>query len=290
MRPLRLALYQSAPRLLDPAWNAARIATAAADSPADVFLTPELSLTGYDVGDAAGHIAAPLLIGERLCFPGDEDGEMLRDVSPLLVLGALERHAAGVAPYNAAVVVDRGDVRFRHRKIYLPTYGMFDEARVFARGDSLDVCPLPHGWRAGILVCEDFWHPGLCYALAAAGIDVLFVLAAAPGRGVLEGSESGGAFASADAWERIARTTAQLYGIYVCLANRVGVEGGVTFAGGSLIVAPDASVVARGSSYDEELLNAVLDPEALERARSPYAHLRDDVPAIVARALARIGA
>jgi predicted amidohydrolase len=290
MRPLRLAILQSAPRLLDPAWNAARIATAAADSPADVFLTPELSLTGYDVGDAAYRTAAPLVLGERLRFPGDEEGEMLRDVGPQLVLGLLERHAAGVAPFNSAAVMDRGDVRFRHRKIYLPTYGMFDEARVFARGDTLDVCPLPHGWRAGLLVCEDFWHPGLCYALAAAGIDVLLVLAAAPGRGVLEGGENGGPFASADAWERIARTTAQLYGIYVCLANRVGVEAGVTFAGGSLVVAPDAAVIARGSAHDEELLHAVLDPDALVRARTPYAHLRDDAPAIVARALARLGA
>lgn len=287
MRPLRLSIFQSAPRLHDPAWNAARIATAAADAPCDVFLTPELSLTGYDVGDRARALAAPLAVGERLRFGGDEEGEMLRDVGPQLVLGLLEQHAHGVAPFNAAVVVDRGEVRFRHRKIYLPTYGMFDEARVFARGDSLDVYPLPNGWKAGILVCEDFWHPGLCYALASAGIDVLIVPAAAPARGVLEGAAGGGPFASADAWERIARATAQLYGIYVCLANRVGVESGVTFAGGSMVVAPDASVLARGDAFEEELLHAVLDPDALARARSPYAHIRDDRPDVVVRALAR---
>ena len=286
MRPLRLSIFQSAPRLLDPAWNAARIATAAADSPCDVFLTPELSLTGYDVGDAAPGLAAPLRVDERLRFAGDAEGEMLRDVGAHLVLGMLERHAHGVAPYNAAVVIDRGEVRFRHRKIYLPTYGMFDEARVFARGDSLDVCPLPHGWRAGILVCEDFWHPGLCYALASAGIDVLLVLAAAPARGVVEGGAAGGPFASADAWERIARATAQLYGIYVCLANRVGVEGAVTFAGESMVVAPDATLVARADAFDEALLHVVLEPDVLARARSPYAHMRDDMPEVVVRALA----
>jgi predicted amidohydrolase len=287
MRPLRLVIFQSEPRLLDTAWNATRIATAAADSPCDVFLTPELSLTGYDVGDAAHRLAAPLRIGERLRFPGDPEGEMLRDVAPQLLLGLLERHAHGVAPYNAAALVDRGEIRFRHRKIYLPTYGMFDEARVFARGATVDVCPLPHGWRAGILLCEDFWHPGLCYVLAAAGIDVLLVLAAAPGRGTIEGAESGGPFASSDAWERIARATAQLYGIYVCLVNRVGVEGGITFAGGSLVVAPDAQVVARAGAHDEELVSALLDPDVLARSRSPFAHARDDDPTLVARELAR---
>jgi predicted amidohydrolase len=287
MQPLRLALFQSAPRLRDPAWNAARIATAAADVPCDLFLTPELSLTGYDVGDDAPRLAVPLPLGGRHRFAGDAEGEMLRDVAPPLVVGLLEADEAGGAPYNAAVVLDRGDIAFRHRKIYLPTYGMFDEARWFARGGTLDVCPLPGGWRAGVLVCEDFWHPGLAYVLAAARIHVLLVLAAAPGRGVLEGSEAGGAFASADAWERIARATAQQYAIYVCLANRVGVEGGVTFGGGSLVVDPAGSVRARADSFAEELLEVVLDPHALAGARTPYAHQRDDDARLVARELAR---
>jgi predicted amidohydrolase len=287
MQPLRLALFQSAPRLRDPAWNAARIATAAADVVCDLFLTPELSLTGYDVGDEASALAVPLPVGGRLRFAGDADGEMLRDLAPLLVLGLLEADDAFGAPFNTAAVLDRGDVVFRHRKIYLPTYGMFDEGRWFARGGALDVCPLPGGWRAGILVCEDFWHPGLTYVLAAARIHVLLVLAAAPGRGVIEGGAAGGAFASADAWERIARATAQQYGIYVCLANRVGVEGGVTFAGGSLVVDPAARVCARADSFTEELLEVVLDPHAMAAARSPYAHARDDDVRLVARELAQ---
>jgi predicted amidohydrolase len=287
MQPLRLALFQSAPRLRDPAWNAARIATAAADAACDLFLTPELSLTGYDVGDDARELAVPLPLGTRLRFPGDAHGEMLRDVAPQLVLGLLEADAEGGAPYNAAAVLERGDVVFRHRKIYLPTYGMFDETRWFARGSTLDVCALRGGWRAGILVCEDFWHPGLAYVLAAARIHVLLVLAAAPGRGVLDGGEAGGAFASADAWDRIARATAQQYGVYVCLANRVGVEGGVTFGGGSLVVGPDATVCGRADSFAEALLEVVLDPAAVAAARAPYAHHRDDDARLVARELAR---
>ncbi|MGE5863512.1 MAG: MFS transporter [Rhizobacter sp.] len=143
------------------------------------------------------------------------------------------------------------------------------------------------GWQAGVLVCEDFWHPGLVYALASTGIDVLLVLAAGPGRGVWEGGEHG-QFASADAWERIARTTAQLYGIYVALANRAGVEGAVTFAGGSLIVDPAGIVVARAPALEPALLKARLSPADLQRARRPAFHGRDDDPLLVARELRRL--
>src|ERR687893_824298 len=116
-----------------------------------------------------------------------------------------------------------------------------DEWRYFGRGDRVEPFEV-NGWRIGVLICEDFWHPALTYILAMQGIHALVVLAAAPGRGALTGGEEGAFFASSDAWERIARTTAQLYGIYVAVCNRVGVEGGVTFAGESLVVAPDADV------------------------------------------------
>jgi predicted amidohydrolase len=183
--------------------------------------------------------------------------------------------------------VQDGIVRFRHRKLYLPTYGMFDEARWFGRGTMLDTFTTATGWRIGILICEDFWHPGLIYVLAAQQIHVLVVPAAAPGRGVWTGGEHG-AFGSADIWERMARTTAQLYGIYVALANRVGAEGGVTFAGGSVIAGPDGSVLARASDMNEDVILVDASREMLRRAHTPFAHARDDDPAIVLRALQRI--
>src|SRR5690606_20164253 len=132
----------------------------------------------------------------------------LADAPGYIVAGCIE--AAPRGPFNTAAVLHAGRVHFRHRKLYLPTYGMFDEGRWFGRGTTLDVWTAPNGWRIGLLVCEDFWHPGLIYALASRGIDALLVQAAGPGRGVWDGSAHG-RFASADAWERIARTTAQLY-------------------------------------------------------------------------------
>lgn len=273
---LRLRVHQFAPSLRDVAGNAHRIDEAARG--ADLTLTPELSLTGYDLGDDVHRLALALRTGEPLPVPGLES-------TPPVVVGLVERGAAGV-PYNVAAVVEDGRVVFRHRKLYLPTYGMFDEMRFFGRGTRLEVYDAPSGWRVGVLVCEDVWHPGLAYILAARGVDLLLVQAAAPGRGAWAGGATGGRFASADVWERIARTTAQLYGIYVALANRTGAEGGVVFAGGSLVVAPTGEVLAAAGA-DEALLDAELSLEEVARARRPYAHARDEDLHFMMRELAR---
>jgi len=273
---VKLAILQFAPALRDPAHNLDRIARAAYDAGADLLLTPELAVTGYDVGDDAWRL------GLRLA-PGAPAPAPLADLPGAVLTGMIERGDDGV-PYNVAALF-RGVLEFRHRKVYLPTYGMFDEARFFGRGDTVRAFDLPGGWRAGVLVCEDFWHPGLAYVLAAAGIHLLLVLAAAPGRDV---RAQGSPFASSDSWVRIARTTAQLYGVYVALANRTGVEGGVTFAGGSILCGPDGALLADAGDAEDVTLAATLSLDAVHAARRPSAHLRDDDPRLVARELERI--
>jgi predicted amidohydrolase len=281
---IRLGVAQLAamPRALQD--NAERIAAAALEAAADLLVTPELSLTGYDLGDSVHRLAVPAQPGTALTAPDGTDFGALAATPGEAVIGLVEAGVGG--PYNSAVVLRAGHATHRHRKLYLPTYGMFDEARWFGRGRTLDTWEPAPGWRAGILICEDFWHPGLTYVLAARGIDLLVVPAAAPGRGVWAGGGAG-AFASADVWERMARTTAQLYGIYVALANRVGEEGGVSFAGGSLVVAPTGEVLARAGDAGEVTLAVELSRAELARARRPYAHARDDDPALVLRELAR---
>jgi predicted amidohydrolase len=277
---LRVTLAQLTPRLRDVAANARAVAAVAAASTADLVVTPELSLTGYDLGDSVHRVARPAAPGSALPeLAGLRPGQAL-------VVGLVERADGG--PFNVAAVVQEGMVTFRHRKIYLPTYGMFDEARWFGHGTRIDT--FTHGgWRAGLLVCEDFWHPGLAYVLASRGIDLLIVQAAAPGRGVWEGGEheGGGLFRSADVWERMARVTAQQYGIFVVLVNRTGVEGGVTFAGGSLVAGPDGEVLLRAHQGEESVQTVELARSTLEQARIPYAHARDDLPRLVATELLR---
>lgn len=277
---LRLRVEQTAPVLCDAGANLARI-VAAQDSAAadgvDLLVTPELALTGYDVRDRVHTLALPH--GETH-FPALANG-------PDVVLGAAEM-GQGFVPYNVALHLRGGRVLHRHRKIYLPTYGMFDEARWFGAGRRVRAYDAGGGWRVGLLVCEDLWHPSLTWLLATAGAHLVVVQAAAVGRGALDGGASGGRFASWPTWEQLACAAAIAYGIYVVVANRVGVEGGCVFAGGSFVVAPSGEVVARADDLAEDRVTVDLSLEAVAAARRPFSHLRDEDPRLVLRELSAI--
>jgi predicted amidohydrolase len=276
---LRIRVEQFAPVLGDLAANLARVAAAQRDAAADgvrLLVTPELSLTGYDLRDRVHSLAVE---EDDDPFPGLASG-------PDLIVGAVERDAAFV-PRNVALHLRAGRVLHRHHKVYLPTYGMFDEGRWFGRGDRVRAYAAGGGWTLGLLVCEDLWHPGLAYVLASAGAHLLVVQAAAAGRGSWQGGV-GGRFASWDAWEHLARAAAVAYGVYVVVANRVGVEGGMVFCGGSLAAGPDGSLLGRADDFAEDRLTLDLSLSAVARARQPYAHARDDDPGLVARELARL--
>jgi predicted amidohydrolase len=277
---VRLRVEQLAPALGDVEANVARIARAQADAARDgvhVVLTPELSVTGYDVRDRVHALAAP---ESDLPFPALAHG-------PEVVVGTIERDERFV-PYNAALHLRGGRVLHRHRKVHLPTYGMFEEGRFFGRGDRARVYDAGGGWRVGVLVCEDLWHPALTYLLAAAGAHLVMVQVAAAGRGAWEGGAGGGRWGSWESWEHLARGAAAAYGLYVALANRVGVEGACTFAGGSMLVAPGGALLARADDLAEDRITADLSLDVVAAARRPFAHARDDRPELVLRELARI--
>jgi predicted amidohydrolase len=277
---LRLRIEQFATRLADPEANLERVRLAQQDAGrdrVDLLVTPELSLTGYDLRDRSHTLALP---PEHTSFPALSGG-------PDVILGVVER-GDDFIPYNAALHLRDGRVLHRHRKLYLPTYGMFDEGRYFGRGARVSCYDAGGEWRVGLLVCEDLWHPSLTYLLAMGGANLIIVQAAAGGRGVWSGGEGGGRFASWGAWESLARAAAVAYGLYLVVANRVGVEGPLVFAGGSLIVGPDGSVLARGDDLSEDRPTVDLSLEAVKHARQPYAHLRDEDPRLVAREIERL--
>ena len=272
---LRVTLLQTSPRLGDTDGNVRALVDAASAPEEDgpgIAVSPELSLTGYDLRDGIAEAALSRVDAARRV-----------DGAGSIVVGFPERAGDG-AIYNSAAHVDGGRLVHAHRKVYLPTYGMFDEARVFAAGT--DVMAYEYaGWRIGLLVCEDYWHPGLVYALCAQRIDLLIAIAAAPGRGVLD-ADSAARFASWETWRRMTEVYARVFGIYVALANRSGVEDGVTFAGGSLIAGPDG-VVRAELGPDAGGATATLERAELARQRTPAWHGRDDRPLVVARALLR---
>ena len=169
-----------------------------------------------------------------------------------------------------------------HRKVYLPTYGIFDDARFFAAGDRFETFDSVIG-KGGVAICEDFWHMSVPYLMATDGALALFCPSASPGRGIAEGGDLG----TAESCRLMDRFYAQYLTTFVVFANRVGHEDGIGFWGGSEIVAPDGSVLARGPDFDEALVVADCDPALAQRERVRNPLLRDERPEIVLEHLAR---
>jgi NAD+ synthase (glutamine-hydrolysing) len=182
--------------------------------------------------------------------------------------------------YNSALYVTLGGgteepvIRHVHRKLFLPTYGLFDEERFVDRG--FEVRAFNTDWgRAAVLICEDAWHSLTGTVAALDGATVIFVVSASPARGVWAREDEGPIPANLKRWERLARDMAEEQGVFVALVNLVGTEGGKTFPGGSIIAGPHGDIRLRAPLWEEALVTITLDPEDLTRARSDAPLLTD---------------
>ncbi len=189
--------------------------------------------------------------------------------------------------FIAAALLEGGLVRHVHRKVFLPTYGLFDERRFFAPGSTIRAVTSDRlGLRLGISVCEDFWHLATPQLLALDGAQVLINVSSSPGRDVAAINETG--LGTAGSWRSIDRTYAQLTTSYVIFVNRVGVDESITFWGGSEVVAPDGSSIFRAPTHDEGLFLTQIEPAELRRERIASPLLRDERPEVVMRQLDQI--
>lgn len=278
MRPYRVAVAQMAPTLGDLEKNLAlheQMAREAAAQSANLLIFPELSLTGYFLKDQVPSVALR---------PDAQALQLFRELSrrTAIVLGFVEE-APGHCFYNASAYFEGGDIRHIHRKVYLPTYGIFDEARYLAAGDRVRAFDTALG-RMAILICEDLWHPVVPAVAVWDGAEMVICPSASPGRGLGQT----GPFQNTSTWERTIRTCGDLLTSYVVYANRVGYEDGACFWGGSEVVAPSGEPVAKARYLAEELLLADLDPGSLRRARVANPLLRDERLDLALREIARI--
>jgi predicted amidohydrolase len=277
----RLALAQCAPALGDLEANLdlhLELTQQAIGQGGDLVAFPELSLSGYFLKDLVPDVAMNL------------DDHRLR---PLLDLSREIDIAFGMVVksedfryYNAAVYLSHGEVAHVHKKVYLPTYGMFDEQRYFAAGDRVRAFDAG-GVRAGMLVCEDMWHLSTAYLLFVQGVSLVLCISSSPGRGVLANAEADVAPGSVGSWEDLARTVAEYTTCYVAYVNRLGYEDGVNFWGGSCVFAPDGRRVVSGEEK-AGLLTAEIDVREVERQRLVTPLLRDEKAEFTLRELERI--
>ena len=180
--------------------------------------------------------------------------------------------------YNSAMYVSLGEtiplVRHVHRKVFLPTYGMFDEERFVERGREIRAFDTPWG-RAAMLVCEDVWHSMTGTIAALDGAQLIIVPTAPPARGVWPKPDDVPGPASVSRWERLARDMADEHGLYVALIHLVGSEGGKLFPGGAVLAGPKGEVRTRGPLWEEALVVAQVDLDDVTRARADMPLIAD---------------
>jgi predicted amidohydrolase len=277
---LRLALAQIATKLGDVESNLAKhleLIQQAKAQKNDLIVFPELSLTGYVLQDLVPRVAHK---------PADEDpifAPLLKASRDIDVMAGFVDEDQRHRFYIACAYLSGGRVLHVHRKLYLPTYALFDEGRFFTQGSAVRAFDTRFG-RVGMLICEDFWHASPPYLLWMDGADILLLVSASPGRGLNTHDK----LESARWVEGVNQAYANLFTSFVAHSNRVGYEDGLNFWGGSTVYEPGGEEIAHGPYFEEALVPAVLDLGQLRRTRGRLPLLRDERASLVQSELARI--
>ena len=270
---LRVALLQTKPakgayaRNLADAGNA--FAQLAGDPP-DLVVLPEAALTGYFLEGAVYDLALPAAAFARdLAKAWRASSGRAVDVAA----GFFEND--GGTYYNSAIYVTVEPKNERivhlHRKMFLPTYGVFDEERFLSRGHRLGVFDTRFGTMA-ILICEDACHAISPTIAAIKGARVLIVPSASPGRGI-EGAE--GELESIAHWREMLHLAATEHGIYLIYAGLTGFEGGKGMTGSSCVVDPRGKVLVQAPPGEACIVRADLDLREIDLARASLPLLGD---------------
>jgi predicted amidohydrolase len=244
---------------------------------ADLIVFPELSLTGYVLQDLASAVAHRPRADDPIFRTLLEASKGID-----MVVGFVDEDSRSRF-FIAAAYLSQGEVVHVHHKVYLPTYGLFDEGRFFAWGDGVRAFNTRFG-RMGILICEDFWHASPPYLLWLDGADLMLFTSASPGRGLRDEPQ----LESARWVEHINRAYASLFTTFVAHANRVGYEDGLNFWGNSTVFDPNGEILASGPYHEEALTFCQIDLNQLHRTRARLPLLRDERTSLVLREMQRI--
>jgi NAD+ synthase (glutamine-hydrolysing) len=250
MRRLRLGMAQINTTVGDFSGNIAKILKIIEEAKAlgtDLLTFPELSICGYPPEDL---LFKPSFISENLRALA----EIVRHVSGMtVVVGFVD---AEKDLYNAAAIIHDGKLVHTYHKIYLPNYGVFDENRYFQAGKDIPVYTIA-GVGVGINICEDIWYEaGPATVQAYAGAEVIINISSSPyhaGKGASR--------------QRMLATRAADNITIVAYNNLVGGQDELVFDGNSMVLNEKGELIAKGRQFQEDLIVADLDVEAVFRTR-----------------------
>ncbi len=248
---LRIALAQINPTVGDFPGNLAKIvafARCARTAKADLVAFPELALCGYPPED--------LLLKDRFLKANRSYlSKLARRVdSTILICGVADRQRRVL--YNAAALLQRGELKLNYHKVDLPNYGVFDEKRYFEPGNKVALFDLG-GVRIGLSVCEDIWvNGGVCQAQAQLGAQLLINISSSPYH-----------LHKFEERLKLLQQVARENRVYVAYVNTVGGQDELVFDGGSLVLDPAGVPIARAPQFIEDLL--VVDLPISARRNQP---------------------
>lgn len=275
-----VALAQIGPKLGDVEANSEIVRSkvgAARAAGADLVVFPELSLTGYFLKDQVPTVALRANARELRWLR-----ELSRRIS--IVVGMVEESPEALF-YNAALYFEEGELRQVHRKCYLPTYGLFDEQRYFARGQRFGAFDSRFG-RVALLICEDMWHPSAVYLAAVDRAITILCISSSP----IWGLDNQDLPENAAYWERLTRFAAETWGTFIAYANRVGFEDGVGFWGGSALIDPFGEPLVKAPYYEPAMVIGEVAQARVRRKRISSTMLRDEDVDLTINELIRIRA
>jgi predicted amidohydrolase len=268
---VRLALAQIDCALGDVAENARRVREALAAPTAhaaDVVVFPELTLTGYSLGHVDEDVSLPAADAQITGLSAEA-----RDTA--FVFGFAE--AGSVHTYNSAVYAEDGRAVHLHRKLYLPNYDIWEERKHFTPGSAMRAFDTSVG-RMAILLCSDAWQPALAAIAVQDGARVLIVPACSTHRRA----------DIAEQWHDITRFYARTLQCFVVFVNRVGVEPGLRFWGGSHVYGPEGELIAEAPRDEPALLSAEIDLAAVRRVRRQMPLVKEARLALLSREIERL--
>ncbi len=236
---LNIALAQLNPTVGDMDGNVAQIIrarTEAAGLGADLMVTAELSITGYPPEDL---VLKPAFL-DVVEVSVEDLAKQTDDGGPALIIGAPWRDGGHL--YNAALLLEGGEIAAIRHKHILPNYGVFDEKRVFSAAELPTPIPFK-GLALGVMICEDMWLPAVAKILADQGADLLLVLNGSPYE--MDKKHVRLDYASA----RVHET-----GLGLIYVNQVGGQDELVFDGDSFIIAGEGTLSLRLPSWQTSIV------------------------------------
>lgn len=250
MRTLRLALAQTNPTVGDLDGNTSSIIEfidQARLAKADLVAFPELAITGYPPEDL---LFKPQFIQDNI----DRMHQIVKATTNISVVVGFVDAKSDI--YNAAAIINNGELIDVYHKVYLPNYGVFDEERYFKSGN---VCPVYviNGTHVGVNICEDIWHSiGPTEVQRESGAEVIVNINGSPYH-----------MGKPEFREKMLATRASDNELFIAYVNMVGGQDELVFDGNSSVFDPDGITVAQAVQFDEQLLMVDLDVESVFRAR-----------------------